>query len=301
MENAQAQEKKRTVATLPSDLEQVKVVAKYDVMKHLRSKRLLGMITIEILVLVLITAIPPLSGSAYPTDANVFINRYANFTALLVVICATLFAGDAIVSEFQGRTGYLLFPNPVKRWVLLAGKFIASVGATFLVLIIYYGATLIIGTAITGSFSTLGVESLLLALLYSVATLAVAYLISSVMKGSTGSLIFTFALFVFIFNIVSEILTISNVDPWFMLNFADAAILDITVSPYPVSSAANGLKAGTIPNYALDVRDIDRGHGRIRGHRARSDLLLLQEEGDVGLGAITAQDRSQENLMFLGL
>ena len=38
-----------------------------------------------------------------------------------------------------------------------------------------------------------------------------------------------------------------------MLNFADAAILDITVSPYPVSSAANGLKAGTIPNYAPDI------------------------------------------------
>ncbi len=188
MENTQAQEKKRLVTTLPSDVDQVMVVAKYDVLKYLRSKRLLGIIAIEVLVLVLITAIPPLLGNAYPTDVNTLVGRYVNFTDLLVIIGATLFAGDAIVSEFQGRTGYLLFPNPVKRSVLLAGKFIASLGAMFLVLIVYYGAALVLGLAITGSFSTLGLESLLLAMLYSISALAVGYLISSVMKGSTGSL-----------------------------------------------------------------------------------------------------------------
>jgi ABC-2 type transport system permease protein len=175
-----------------------------------------------------------------------------------VIIGATLFAGDAIVSEFQGRTGYPLLPNPVKRSSLLAGKFIASTGAMFLVLVIFYGVALILGALITVSFSMLGVESLLLAMLYSVAALAVGYHISSVMKGATGSLILTFALFLFIFSIIQSILSVSNVNPWFVLTFAAATISDIIQVPYPVtnSSTVTGMATGkivTVTNYAPDI------------------------------------------------
>ncbi len=241
---------------LPSDMSQVVTVAKYDMLKYLRSRRLLGIVAIEALVLVLITALPPLLGNQYPTNADTFINRYAGFTSLLVVIGATLFAGDAIVSEFQGRTGYLLFPNPVKRSTLLAGKFIASTGAMFLVLIIYYGIALVLGVAITGGFSTLGVESLLLAMLYSVSALAVGYLISSVMKGSTGALILTFALFLFIFSIVTSVLSIGGVEPWFILTFAGETIANITQVPYPVTTTTqfgSGAGSVTLTTYIPDV------------------------------------------------
>lgn len=250
------QNRKRTVTNLPSDIDQVGIVAKYDILKYLRSRRLLGIIAIEALVLVLITALPPLLGNQYPTDVDKFINRYAGFTSLLVVIGATLFAGDAIVSEFQGRTGYLLFPNPVKRWTLLAGKFIASMGAMFLVLFIYYGVALVLGLAITGSFSTLGVESLLLAMLYSVAALSIGYLISSIMKGSTGSLILTFALFLFIFSIVTSVLSVGGVNPWFVLSFAGETIGDITQVPYPVGSSSTVSSGRMAINANVYVPDI---------------------------------------------
>ena len=250
--NENVTERKRCLTTLPSDMDQIRVVAKYDILKYLRSKRLIGIIAIEVLVLVLITAIPPLLGNSFGKNPDVFINVYANFTGLLAVIGATLFAGDAIVSEFQGRTGYLLFPNPVKRSVLLAGKFIASVGAMFIVLFVYYGAALVLGLVLTGGFSTLGVESLLLAMLASIGALAIGYLISSVMKGSTGALILTFALFLFIFTIIQSILSVSNVNPWFVYTFAANTVLEITVSPYPVTTVTTG-GGMTITNYVPDV------------------------------------------------
>ena len=231
MNETVAQAKTRTVAKLPPDIEQVWTVAKYDILKYLRSRRLLGIIAIEALVLFLISALPALLGNPYPTDTNVFIGRYAGFSSLLVIIGATLFAGDAIVSEFQGRTGYLLLPNPVKRSSLLAGKFIASTGAMFLVLVIFYGVALVLGLGITGSFSTLGLESLLLAMLYSVAALALGYLVSTIMKGSTESLILTFALLLFIFPIISAVLSLSNVDPWFILSFAGGTLSTSPRSP----------------------------------------------------------------------
>ncbi len=250
------QNKVKIIATTPSDFDQVGVVIRYDFLKYLRSRRLLGIIAIEALVLLLITALPPLLGRPYASNADGFINNYATFVTILVVIGATLFAGDAIVSEYQSHTGFLLFPNPVKKWVLLTGKFIASTGAMFLVLVIYYGVALGLGLAITGGFSTLGVESLLLAMLYALAALAVGYLASTVMKGSTGALILTFALFLFIFNIVQEVLSLANVNPSFILTFAGGTVGYITQVPYPVTSSATfgkGAQSITMTTFIPDI------------------------------------------------
>jgi ABC-2 type transport system permease protein len=231
---------RRSPHVTPSDAVQIVTVVKYDFLKYLRSRRLVGMLAVVALVLLLITALPPLLGNSYADDANEFVGTYASFATILVIIGATLFAGDAIVSEFQNRTGYLLFPKPVKRWVLLAGKFIASAGAMFVVLLLYYGVALLLDVAITGSFSWLGVGSLLLAMLYATAALSVAFLISSVMKGITGAQILTFALFLFIFSIVTQVFTLGDVEPWFMVTYSGGTISYITQDPYPTTEASTG-------------------------------------------------------------
>jgi ABC-2 type transport system permease protein len=241
--NEVANKRQRVDLDLPSDLKQVVTVARYDVIKHLRSKRLFGLLLIEAAVLVLITVLPSLLGSSYPSDPAVFAQSYANFVSVLIVIGATLFAGDALVSEFQGRTGFLLFPNPIKRSSLLAGKYLASLGIMTAALCLFYLIVSLLGLAITGGFSTLILESLLLALLYSAAALAVGYLISSIMRGSTGALILTFALFFIIFSLVAGMLQVGGVKPWFIITFAAGTILDILKVPYPVDSSGSGLPA----------------------------------------------------------
>src|SRR5690606_17378083 len=114
----------------------------------------------------------------------------------LVIVAATLFAGDIIVSEFQGRTGYLLFPNPVKRSSIFLGKFLSAVLAMAIVVAIYYIAAIAISAAVSSDLEhlELAFASLGLALLYSVAAVGVGMLVSSFMKGGTGSLILTFFL-----------------------------------------------------------------------------------------------------------
>jgi len=243
----------RSTYVLPSNASQIRIVMKYDFMKYLRNKRLAGMSAIVTLVLLLITALPPLLGNSYTDDANEFVNTYTSFVGVLIIIGATLFAGDAIVSEFQNRTGYLLFPKPVKKWVLLAGKFLASMGAMLLVLVLYYGVALLLGLAITGSFSVLGVESLLLAIMYATAAISVGFLISSVMKGTTGAQILTFALFLFIFNIITGIMTISDVEPWFIITYSSGAISYITQDPYPVTVTATGDGPMVMSSYVPDI------------------------------------------------
>jgi ABC-2 type transport system permease protein len=217
-------------------MKQVILVARYDIYKHLRSKRLLGLLIVEALLLVLILALPPLLGSDYNKNPDGFMSNFtnANTINLLIVIGATLFAGDAIVSEYQNRTGYLIFPNPVKKSVLFAGKFLASTIIVGGAVLIWYGVGMIFGVAITGSVTALAFYSLLLALLYSVACIGVGFFLSALMKGSTGALVFTFMLLFMILPIVdSTVGAIGGVKPEVSLTFAGGAVNYVMQTPYP--------------------------------------------------------------------
>ncbi len=227
-----------TKRTLPSDIEQTRIVAKYDVLKYLRSNRLMGVIAIEALVLVLITVIPILLGKSLPSNKDDFVAVYVNFSSFLVVIGATLFAGDAIVSEFQGRTGFLLFPNPVRRSSILVGKFISAVEAMLLIIGIYYAVALILGVGFTGGFSMLGLYSMLLAMLYAVAAVSLGFLISSLIKGSTGAIVLTFFMLLLILPVVSAMVTLGGGDPSFVLTYAANIVSNIMISPYPATKAS---------------------------------------------------------------
>ena len=218
---------------IPSDLKQVGLVMRYDIYKHLRSKRLLSIIVIEIVVLALILMLPPLLGHAYPKDAAAFVGNFASFVNILVIIGATLFAGDAIVSEYQNRTGYLLFPNPVKRWTLFTGKLFASIIVMTLVMGVYYAVAITAGIGATGSISVLAFYSFLLALLYSLACVGIGFLLSSVFKGATGALVFTFALLFMLLPIVDGVTAVAGVKVEASLTFAGGTINYILTDPYP--------------------------------------------------------------------
>jgi len=242
---------------IPSDLKQIGLVMRYDIYKHLRSKRLLSIIVIEIAVLALILLLPPLLGHAYPKDAAAFVGNFAGFVGILVVIGATLFAGDAIVSEYQNRTGYLLFPNPVKRWALFVGKLFATMIIMTLVMTVYYAVAIGAGIGVTGNVSILAFYSFLLALLYSLACVGIGYLLSSIMKGATGALVFTFAVLFMLLPIVDGVTSVAGVKVDASLTFAGGVVNNILVSPYPhdysQSFPITPTQNMTIWNYFPDV------------------------------------------------
>jgi len=223
----------RAHRNLPSDISQAIIVARYDVHKHLRSKRLLGIVAIMILLVVLNMVIPPLLGEDYSDSPSEFAQGFTGFLPTLIIIIATLFAGDAIVSEFQGRTGYLLFPNPVKRSTLYVGKLGAAIGLGIVLVELYYLIVFVLTYAVTGETTVLLFWSMLLALLYVAATISVGFMISSIMKGSTGALILTFALLMLILPMVSGILSMTDVKPDFLVTFQGDSVGYMLDDPYP--------------------------------------------------------------------
>ncbi len=230
---------------VPSDSDQVRIVAKYDLLRHLRSRRLIGVLVIEAVILALLASIPILTGTPYPTE---FIKAVGNFVGqaggivsvnTLIIIGAALFAADSISSEFQNRTGYLLFPNPIKRWVLLAGKFVAAMTVMVLVVVIYYVVAFIVAGVVAKDFShaELAIGSMLLALLFSMSAVSVGMFLSSLLKGSVGAIVLTFFLLLLILPIIDGIFSfVQGFSPVFSVTFASQSISLILTTPYPMDS-----------------------------------------------------------------
>ena len=218
---------------LPSDLQQVATVARYDLLKHLRSKRLLGLLVIEALILSLIFLVPILLDQTIPDDPMDYMSSYIGGVGILVVLAATMFAGDAIVSEFQSRTGYLLFPNPVKRWVIFMGKFASTLGILFLLLVVHYGAAAVLTFIMIGGSSVNWVYSMLFAMCYGTAAAALGIFLSSLMKGSTGALVLTFFALLLILPMLEGVLMISDIEPYYILTFAEDPIYYLMYDSYP--------------------------------------------------------------------
>jgi ABC-2 type transport system permease protein len=322
---------------LPTDFEHIPIVWRYELLKHLRSWRLIASIAIAALVIALIFVIPlatgnppsgtdkavklfvsgpqgisiPSQGLFLPGNAGL-INRsvvivsslevfqngtpivqgtdwtfssaggniilfaqnttghtytatyrwhdtlesyassYVGFVNLLIIICATFFGADAIVSEYQARTGYLIFPNPIKRVSLYFGKFSASMTASVLVISIFYGVAGILSVVSVGGLDKNFFLSFAFALEYLLAVMAVTYLISTLMKGTTGAIVLTFFLLFMILPIIDGVGSVSGFKASWSLTFTAGTISSILISPYPIDTVTDYGRGFMFHNYYPD-------------------------------------------------
>ncbi|MFQ6106658.1 MAG: ABC transporter permease [Thermoplasmata archaeon] len=202
---------------LPTSVEQYFTVVRYELLGYLRKKRLWVMFAILFLMFFLILLLPVALGVKYPSTFRDYAQLYLGFVGILVLLCATFLGSDALVSEFQQKTGFVIFPNPVNRFVIALGKFSASMIASVIVISVYYG---LIALFVGGIYKEVNIElvySFLLAITYLSAAVGVAYLISAAMKGTVGSTLLTFFLFLMVLPMISGILSFVDVNPWFLV------------------------------------------------------------------------------------
>jgi len=224
----------------PSDSEQLHMVLRYELLKYLRGQRLFGILIITALIAWLMLALPLLLGRGYPSDVRTFPSTFLSFVSILIVLSVTFFGSDAIVSEFQQRTGYALFPSPIRRRIILLGKYVASALSSLLVVSVYYAIIIVSAQAIYGTLLDELVLSYYLAVVYMLSILAFAFLLSSIMKGTTGSAVLTFFLFQMILPIIDVVLNSADIDPWFSITNAGSIISSILTMPRAMGGPGRG-------------------------------------------------------------
>jgi ABC-2 type transport system permease protein len=77
------------------------------------------------------------------------------------------------------------------------------------------------------------------ALEYLVAVMAIAYLISSVLKGTTGATVLTFFMFVMILPIIDSVSMLSGVKLSGSVTFAGGVMQYILQDPYPIDTTSS--------------------------------------------------------------
>jgi ABC-2 type transport system permease protein len=212
------------------DFEKLGIVIQYEFLKHIRRKRLYVILGIALLVeaLVLIL-IPVLMTGGYPKDVMTMA-ALLTVGPSLAVLGAVFFAGDAIAGEYESKTGFLLFINPVKRLILWTGKYLAGFIATAILVVFSYIIIMIALLAIYHQVPVELLKSLGLCLLYAGAVLSLTFLFSAISKGSMGATVMTLLFIFIICGILEGVLSATGKPSWFILSAAGDSVSTVLVN-----------------------------------------------------------------------
>jgi len=237
----------------PNSARQIATAAKYELLKYLRGRRLLAIVLLTIIVSAIFLIVPPAIGSQYPKDPKEFTINILSFLGILSILSATFFGADAIVSEYESKTGYFLFPNPIRKTAIFLGKFIASALVSAGIIGLFYLIAVVSVRVIDGSIPANTGLSFAYSLVYLFAILAIAYLFSAIMRSSVYSLVLTFFTFFLILPIIDAVGSVAKFKPWFSVTFASLISQYIFQTPYPTDKVLSATAVSLVAYYP-DVR-----------------------------------------------
>ncbi len=225
------------MTSFSSDLYYIFLSLRFEFTKHLKRRRLLivGALAIIVPLLFLIRS---------ADTADQFASNSMMFMSFLIIISGAMFTGDAISGEFEKKTGLLLFPTPQRRVSIFAGKYLAALAATLLVISVYYTVVTvqIIGLFGAGDIPGELAKSYLVAVLYSCSAVSIIYFFSSVFKKIIVSTLIGFFFLLMILPILSMLMMQLNVEPWFIVTYPAGLITDV------LGATSIGTSGGGGPN-----------------------------------------------------
>ena len=200
-----------------SEFEKLRIVIGYEFLKHIRRRRLYVILGLTLIAELAVLILVPVLGDGFPDNVMVMA-ALLSVGPSLAGIGAIFFAGDAIAGEFEGKTGFILFTNPVRRTTLVIGKYLACYGAVILLVILGYVIVTISLLAIYGSVPIETLSSFGLCMLYAGSILSVTFFFSAISKGAMGATVITLVFVMVISAIVDSVLMMTGQPHWFLLS-----------------------------------------------------------------------------------
>ncbi len=126
------------------------------------------------------------------SEPRPFVELYM-MSATILIIIVTLLRSDLLSSEFAHRAGLLIFPQPMKKASLFAGKFLASSSMSLAMILAHYLAVFALSYAVTGSVHSKAYTSFGLAPLYVLAATGFCLMLSPLLSPGATAAILSFA------------------------------------------------------------------------------------------------------------
>lgn len=190
-------------------------------------------ILIGVLVGYILPLIPSFLLSNTPAE---FITTGLQFISFLTLFAACLFFSGIICSEFDKKTGFIVFPK-INKYKLIIGKYIGNLVLVISIISIYYFLLGLLGFFYYGGpinirlFYSFGI-----AILYVVALSSFVTFFSSFMRSVNLTIISTLIILLIGFNIADQIVTLifaGGFEPLYSLAYLGSLITGILTSPFP--------------------------------------------------------------------
>lgn len=215
--------------SLPTDEAQWVTAVRRQLRFYLKTWRFVGLLLFIVIVDVALTAV----GIAYHnggTSASDYLYSAIDAMPTLGIIVGAFIGGDAIAMDFGSGTGYFMLVLPVRRTVLLLGRFAAAFLTAFALILVFYAISLA-GAVWFWGLTALPwldvVASLGVAALFAMAVLATAFLFSSFFRSPAVSMVVTILILFLAFDIIDGVLSVTTVEPWFSLIYAGQAVAEV--------------------------------------------------------------------------
>ncbi len=217
-------------------------VIKFELIKFLRSRKIRAALILTAIVPLLIYLLTNFlldsfisqiySDSGVINDYQIFVN----FILTLTLVNVIMFGGDSLTNDFENKTGYTLFINPISRTSFLFGKFVAASIAIISFNILFYVLASIFSYAKHSAIPENALLSLVFASLFSIGLLSTSFALSSLFKRSNMSNIAFIFLWFIVVGLMEYFLILSEIKPWWSLTYAAGIIIYIFEVPYPKDS-----------------------------------------------------------------
>jgi ABC-2 type transport system permease protein len=215
------------ISQLPSDAAQWKTAVSRQWKFYLRTWRFIGLLGFVLLIGLVFTVVSIVQGDSGASGADYLYNAMDSLGTFGVIIGAFI-GGDAISMDFGSGTGYFMLVLPVKRIVLLLGRYAAAFMSTLILIVVY------VAIALVGALYFWGIggipwldfaQSFLMAALYGLAVLSTAFFFSALFRSPAVSMVVTILVMFLGFEIIDGVVGSSlGYEPWFSLLYAGSAI-----------------------------------------------------------------------------
>jgi len=159
-----------------------------------------------------------------------------SFISFITLFAACLFFSGIICSEFNKRTGFIVFPK-INKYKLIVGKYLGNLFLVIFIITVYYFVLGLFGFFYYGGPINIRIfYSYGFAVLYVIALSSFVTLFSSFMKNVNITIIITLIILFMGFNIADTIVNLIYADtfePLYSLAYLDNLITSILQNPFP--------------------------------------------------------------------
>ncbi len=202
-----------------------------------QKKKLYFFLGVAILVAILVGYLLQLIPSYLLSDTQAgFFNSGLTFISFITLFAACLFFSGIICSEFDKRTGFIVFPK-INKYKLILGKYLGNLLLVVFIITVYYFILGILGIYYYGGPITIRFfYSYGFAVLYVIALSSFVTLFSSFMKSETVTIIISLIILLIGLNIADQIITLvfrDAFEPLYSLSYLGNIITSILEFPFP--------------------------------------------------------------------